>query len=139
MEEYLASGTLPPSEDFEMTSCDNVSKEEDKVIVKDTEEMDIVEDNSVNASQSETGNCDDIVIGLENINTSTKRDSEGKIKNVSRFDQICVTTSDNFLYSNYSNVILVKLSLAHQSNCPKCQNCFLKIVPEIVEKKRMHN
>ena len=79
MEEYLASGTLPPSEDVEMTSCDNVSKEEDKVIVKDTEEMDIVEDNSVNASQSQTDNCDDIVIGLENINTSTK---QKKVKDV---------------------------------------------------------
>ena len=77
VEEYLASGTLPPSEDVEMTSCDNVSKE--KMIVKDTEEMDIVEDNSVNASQSQTDNCDDIVIGLENINTSTK---QKKVKDV---------------------------------------------------------
>ena len=51
--------------------------------------------------------------GLENVAmTSTKRDAEGNLKpTMSQYDQICSLVTKTTLYANFSNVVLVKLSL----------------------------
>jgi len=63
--------------------------------------------------------------------SSVKRDADGLVKS-SSFDQICSLTTKTTLYSNFSNVILVRLSLEKKSDFVKVvfSKQFVKLLRE---------
>ena len=71
-------------------------------------------------SNSETGNSNSET-GSSN---SAKRDADGVVKSSSSFDQVCSLPTKTTLYSNFTNVILVKLSL--QKRCDYVKVVFSK-------------